>query len=180
MRPTKYEARTGRKDDMTSKRRSWSGRLSTTSIRSPRAAGDARRHRWQLGLVSTALLSLASIVLVAPSSASASSGQVTITRDSDGVAHITAANFTALGYGEAWAFSQDSFCTLAQDFVNLEARRSLYFGPNTPNLDYGEGSDDSNLDSDLYWQAVTASGVVQKEMSEAPPTGPLPSGDGRL
>jgi acyl-homoserine-lactone acylase len=125
-------------------------------------------------LAFTALLSLASVGLVAPSSASASPDQVTIARDRDGVAHITAANFTALGYGEAWAFSQDSFCTLAQDFVTLEARRSLYFGPNTPNLDYGEGSDDSNLDSDLYWQAVTASGVVQKEMSEAPPTGPLP------
>ena len=128
----------------------------------------------RLGLASTAVVSLAFVGLVAPSSASATSSPVTITRDSDGIAHITAANFTALGYGEAWAFSQDSFCTLAQDFVTLEARRSLYFGPNTPNLDYGEGSDDSNLASDLYWQAVTASGVVQKEMSEAPPTGPLP------
>lgn len=102
------------------------------------------------------------------------SSPVTITRDSDGVAHITAANFTALGYGEAWAFSQDSFCTLARDFVTLEAKRSLYFGPNAANLDYGTGSDDSNLDSDLYWQAVTASGAVQREMSEAPPNGPLP------
>ena len=174
MRPTKYEAQTARRDDMASKTSPLERPSFDDSIRSPRAAGDARRQRWQLGLVSTALLSLASVGFVAPSNASASSDQVTITRDSDGVAHITAANFTALGYGEAWAFSQDSFCTLAQDFVTLEARRSLYFGPNTPNLDYGEGSDDSNLDSDLYWQAVTASGVVQKEMSEAPPTGPLP------
>jgi acyl-homoserine-lactone acylase len=125
-------------------------------------------------LALTAVVSLTSVGLIAPTGASATSDQVTITRDSDGVAHITAPNFTALGYGEAWAFSQDSFCTLAQDFVTLEARRSLYFGPNTPNLDYGTGSDDSNLDSDLYWQAVTASGVVQKEMSAAPPIGPLP------
>jgi acyl-homoserine-lactone acylase len=125
-------------------------------------------------LASTAVVPLAFVGLIAPSSASAMSSPVTITRDSDGVAHITAANFTALGYGEAWAFSQDSFCTLARDFVTLEAKRSLYFGPNAANLDYGTGSDDSNLDSDLYWQAVTASGAVQREMSEAPPNGPLP------
>ena len=69
---------------------------------------------------------------------------------------------------------QDSFCTLANDFVTLAAERSLYFGPSAANVDYGTGSDDSNLDSDLYWQAVRASGVVQTEMSEPPPTGPLP------
>ena len=87
----------------------------------------------RVGLASTAVVSLAFVGLVAPSSASATSALVTITRDSDGVAHITAANFTTLGYGEAWAFSQDSFCTLAQDFVTLEARRSLYFkGPVPP------------------------------------------------
>ncbi len=132
MRPTKYEAQTARRDDMASKTSPLERPSFDDSIRSPRAAGDARRQRWQLGLVSTALLSLASVGFVAPSNASASSDQVTITRDSDGVAHITAANFTALGYGEAWAFSQDSFCTLAQDFVTLEARRSLYFGPTPP------------------------------------------------
>ena len=38
---------------------------------------------------------------------------MTITRDSNGIPHIKAATFTALGYGEAWAFSQDNFCTLA-------------------------------------------------------------------
>ena len=144
------------------------------TLKGTRRPASTRPRHLRLGLASTAVLSLAFVGLIAPSSASASSDQVTITRDGDGVAHITAANFTALGYGEAWAFSQDSFCTLAQDFVTLEAKRSLYFGPNAANLDYGTGSDDSNLDSDLYWQAVTASGVVQKEMSEAPPNGALP------
>ena len=66
-------------------------------------------------MASIAVVPLAFVGLIAPSSASATSSPVTITRDSDGVAHITAANFTALGFGEASAFSQDSFCTLAQD-----------------------------------------------------------------
>jgi acyl-homoserine-lactone acylase len=125
-------------------------------------------------LASTAVVSLAFVGLIAPSSASATSDQVTITRDSDGVAHITAPNFSALGYGEAWAFSQDNFCTLADDFVTLEAERSLYFGPNAQSFDYAAGTQNSDRDSDLYWQEVKASGIVQKEMAEAPPNGPLP------
>lgn len=121
-----------------------------------------------------ATVPLAFIGFIAPNVALAASNIVTITRDGDGVAHITAANFTALGYGEAWAFSQDSFCTLANDFITLKGERSLYFGPGAANVDYGTGSEDSNLDSDLYWQAVKAGGVVQTEMSEPPPNGPLP------
>ena len=54
--------------------------------------------------------------------------KVTITRDSAGIPHITASNFTALGYGEALAFARDNFCTLAQDFVTVNGQRSKYFG----------------------------------------------------
>ena len=69
---------------------------------------------------------------------------VTITRDSDGIPHIRAANFTALGYGEAWVFSQDNFCTLAQDFVTVEGLRSKYFGPNNLSVNYSAGVESSN------------------------------------
>ncbi len=48
----------------------------------------------------------------------------TIVRDSAGIPHITASNFRALGYGEAWAFSQDNFCALANDFVTVNGDRS--------------------------------------------------------
>src|SRR5664280_2904718 len=102
------------------------------------------------------------------------SSTVTITRDSSGIPHITAPNFTALGYGEASAFSQDNFCTLAQDFVTVNAQRSKYFGPNNLSLNYSAGAYDTNLNSDFFWQSVKSSNVLARELHQAPPVGPLP------
>ena len=84
------------------------------------------------------------------------------------------ANFTALGYGEALAFSQDNFCTLAQDFVTVNGQRSKYFGPNGLSLNYSAGANDTNLNSDFFWQSVKASGMLIKEIHQPPPLGPLP------
>ena len=133
------------------------------------------------------VLSVAAVVLgltaagLAPVGASSRSphgvteaSEVTITRDSEGVAHIRAADFTALGYGEAWAFAEDNFCSLAQDFVTVTGERSRYFGPNGESISYATGAEDTNLASDLFWQSVISSGIIAKEMGEAPPNGPLP------
>ena len=98
---------------------------------------------------------------------------VTITRDSSGIPHITASNFTALGYGEALAFSQDNFCTLAQDFVTVNGQRSKYFGPNGLSLNYSAGAYDTPQ-LDFFWRSVKASGMLTKEIHQPPPLGPLP------
>jgi len=127
-----------------------------------------------VALAAAILPALTLVGVVAPDAGAASSHSVTITRDGDGVPHIKAANFTALGYGEAWAFSQDNFCTLAQDFVTVNGQRSRFFGPKAMSLNYSAGAQDSNLDSDLFWQSVKSSGIVNREMHEAPPNGPLP------
>ena len=110
----------------------------------------------------------------AGASGGASGGKVAITRDSAGIPHIRAANFTALGYGEALAFSQDNFCTLAQDFVTVNGQRSKYFGPKALSLNYSAGASDTNLDSDFFWKSVKARGLLTKEIHQAPPLGPLP------
>jgi len=99
---------------------------------------------------------------------------VTIVRDSDGIPHITAANFTALGYGEAWAFSQDNLCTLAQDFVTVNGERSRYFGPGGLAINYSAGAYDTNLDSDYFWQSIKQSGLAVSQLPLAAPNGPLP------
>jgi acyl-homoserine-lactone acylase len=100
--------------------------------------------------------------------------KVTIVTDSAGIPHITASSFNGLGYGEAWAFSSDSFCTLAQDFVTVNGERSRYFGPTGLAVDYAAGTDPTNLESDLFWQAVKNSGLYAEETSAPPPVGPLP------
>ena len=112
--------------------------------------------------------------MVSGSAEAVSANRVTITRDSSGIPHITAGNFTALGYGEALAFSQDNFCTLAQDFVTVNGQRSKYFGPNGLSLNYSAGAYDTNLNSDFFWRSVKASGMLIKEMHQPPPLGPLP------
>ncbi|MGO9560860.1 MAG: penicillin acylase family protein [Acidimicrobiales bacterium] len=102
------------------------------------------------------------------------SDQVSVVLDSAGIPHITADNFRALGYGEAWAFSEDNFCTLANDFVTLNGERSLYFGPNALAVNYSAGTVTTNLASDYFWESVRDSGLYQRESAEAPPLGPLP------
>jgi len=103
-----------------------------------------------------------------------SSTQVKIVTDSAGIPHITASNFTSLGYGEAWAFAQDNFCTLAQDFVTVNGERSQYFGPDNLAVNYSAGVDPTNLESDLFWQQVKGSGLFESQMKAKPPIGPLP------
>ncbi len=115
----------------------------------------------------------ASSAASAPARATAAN-RVTITRDSSGVPHITARNFTALGYGEALAFSQDNFCTLAQDFVTVNGQRSKYFGPKGLSLNYSAGASDTNLNSDFFWRSVKARGMLAREVHQPPPLGPLP------
>jgi acyl-homoserine-lactone acylase len=106
--------------------------------------------------------------------ASLSSDEVTIVTDSAGIPHVTASNFRSLGYGEAWAFAEDNFCTLAQDFVTVNGDRSQYFGANNLAVNYSAGVDPTNLDSDLFWQQVKNSGLYQSQMKAKPPVGPLP------
>jgi acyl-homoserine-lactone acylase len=103
-----------------------------------------------------------------------SPSQVKIVTDSAGIPHITASNFFSLGYGEAWTFAGDNFCTLADDFVTVNGDRSQYFGPDNLAVNYSAGVDPTNLDSDLFWQQVKGSGLFQSQMKAKPPVGPLP------
>jgi acyl-homoserine-lactone acylase len=100
--------------------------------------------------------------------------EVTITRDGAGVPHIVAQNFTALGYGEGYAFAQDNLCTFANDIVTLEGQRSKYFGANGTAINYSAGTYSTNLQSDLYWRYMAASGLVHRELTATGPNGLLP------
>ncbi len=125
----------------------------------------------------TALLILGTLFTACGSSNSSVSNNanaVSVTTDSNGIPHVRASNFKALGYGEAWAFAQDNFCTLAQDCVTVNGDRSKYFGPAKLSLDYSAGVAATNLDSDMFWKSVIASGLIQREENLPPPVGPLP------
>ncbi|HXP18410.1 MAG TPA: penicillin acylase family protein [Streptosporangiaceae bacterium] len=83
-----------------------------------------------------------------------------IVRTSYGIPHITARGFGSLGYGYGFAFASDDLCTMADDYVTVEAQRSRYFGPagtystlTTPV---------SNLASDVFWKSVIDRNVIAK------------------
>lgn len=52
----------------------------------------------------------------------------TIRRTSYGVAHITADDWGSLGFGEAYAMSEDHVCSIADQVVRARSERSKYFG----------------------------------------------------
>ncbi len=101
-------------------------------------------------------------------------GAVTVTRDGAGIPHIVARSFTALGYGEGQAFAQDNLCTFANDIVTLEGNRSRYFGPNGTAVNYSAGVSSTNLQSDLFWRYVRATGIAQRQLNAKAPNGLLP------
>ena len=87
-----------------------------------------------------------------------------------GIPHILAHNWISLGFGYGYAFAQDNLCTMANDYVTVQAQRSRYFGPNGVDISRGNGVVVSNLDSDLFYQQIINSGVVQKLARALSPT----------
>ncbi|MGF1424943.1 penicillin acylase family protein [Kitasatospora sp. LaBMicrA B282] len=132
--------------------------MRSTSLRSPLAL--LRR----LGLPAVVLILLAWLPPVAAGAAAGSPYRATIVRTAYGIPHITAGDYGSLGYGYGFAFATDDLCTMADDYVTVEAERSRYFGPDG-SYDQGGGSRVDNLDSDLYWKSVGDSGVVARMLS---------------
>jgi acyl-homoserine-lactone acylase len=79
-----------------------------------------------------------------------------------GIPHILAHDWAGLGFGYGYAFAQDNLCTMANDYVTVEAQRSRYFGPTGVDIQRGNGVVVSNLDSDLFFQEIINSGVVPR------------------
>jgi acyl-homoserine-lactone acylase len=59
---------------------------------------------------------------------------------------------------------------MANDYVTVEAQRSRYFGPTGVDIQRGNGAVVSNLDSDLFFQQIIDSGVVQHLAQALSPT----------
>jgi acyl-homoserine-lactone acylase len=101
----------------------------------------------------------------------ASALSAVIRRTEHGIPHIEASNWAGLGYGFGYVFAQDNICTMAEDYVTVDAQRSRYFGPTGSYEQYGNGVTVSNLDSDFFWQQIIDSGVINHLLSLPPPLG---------
>jgi acyl-homoserine-lactone acylase len=93
-----------------------------------------------------------------------------ITYTTGGMPHILARNWTDLGFGYGYAFATDNLCTMANDYVTVEAQRSAYWGSKASYAQRGNGVIVSNLDSDLFFRQIINSGVVQHLESALSPS----------
>jgi acyl-homoserine-lactone acylase len=145
----------------------------------PAASTASRRVRW------TALTTALAIGLItvgtpdaraaAPPSASAGADyEVEIRRTEFGIPHIVADDFGSLGYGYAYAFAEDNLCTAADFYVTVNGDRSRWFGPEATWTFSGNGTRNTNLESDAFYRAINASGRIEELLAQAPPHGPRP------
>jgi acyl-homoserine-lactone acylase len=80
-----------------------------------------------------------------------------------GVPHVLARDYAGAGYGLGYAFAEGHACTMAEQWVQLSAESSAFFGP-------GGG----NLESDLFWQMLIDEDLVGELLEDRGPTGVLP------
>ena len=102
----------------------------------------------------------------------ADNAKVAIRRTAHGIPHIVGSNFRNLGYGYGYAFAQDNICTIASSYVTVRAERSRFFGPENTWKFEGNGSTVNNLNSDFFFKRIIDTGVVEKLLSQKPPSGP--------
>lgn len=88
-----------------------------------------------------------------------------------GIPHIKAKDFAGLGYGYGFAAAKDNVCVLADTYLTVDADRSRYLGPDAPAND-AIGAAENSLNSDLYFQQVNDSRVVERAVAAPAPKGP--------
>jgi acyl-homoserine-lactone acylase len=75
-----------------------------------------------------------------------------IVRTQFGIPHITAKDWQGIGYGVAYAYAQDNFCLLAEEFVTVAGERSRWFGPEGKVTPAFQPID--NLSSDIFFRSA--------------------------
>lgn len=88
-----------------------------------------------------------------------------------GIPHIVATSYRDLGFGQGYAAANDNMCSLAQTMLTTSGTRSRYLG-----ADVATGSGltraRTNLASDLYFQGVNDTGVVERLVARKDKLGP--------
>ena len=99
-----------------------------------------------------ASLFAAAVSLAAMSPSHAAELTAEITRTTHGVAHVKAADWGGLGFGEAYAYLEDNLCLVADKVVTVSGERSKWFGPD--GVTVISFTDTPNLESDVFFRSV--------------------------
>jgi acyl-homoserine-lactone acylase len=116
---------------------------------------------------------LAALLAAAPASAQ-DDLRASVVRTAHGIPHITASSWAGLGYGYGYAFAEDNLCVMADQYVTVRGERSKFFGPDGTWTLRGNGTTNTNLESDFFFKRIIKRQTIEKLMAQAPPLGPRP------
>lgn len=94
---------------------------------------------------------------------------VTVTRTSLGIPHITANDFGSMGYGYGYAFAEDNLCVLYDDLLTIRGERAKYLGPDGTYTIPANDSTTDNVTSDFFWKLMATDAVVTRLKAAALP-----------
>jgi acyl-homoserine-lactone acylase len=129
---------------------------------------------------SAAVAALAVAFGAAPASAAAAAAAAPDHRDAlsatiryteYGIPHVVARDYPSLGFGQGYAAAKDNACAIGATMLTTSGRRSRYLGPDTRPVGMLSQAT-TNLASDLYFQGINDSGVVERLVARPAPLGP--------
>jgi len=129
----------------------------------------ATRRTAILTRTAVVLVPLASALLAVQAPARAQTAptySAEIRRTAHGIPHILASDFGSVAFGFGYAFAQDDICPMAEDYITVDAQRSLFFGPDKSYLQEANGVLTNNLDSDAFFQAVIDSKLIDRLVNQ--------------
>ncbi len=111
---------------------------------------------------------LAAALLAGAAAPAAAAGyRAEIARTAHGIAHIRAADWGGLGFGEAYAYLEDNLCLIADKVVTVSGERSRWFGAEgTTNVAF---NDVPNLESDVFFRAAFDMPELRKRFARTSP-----------
>ncbi|MEO6085894.1 MAG: penicillin acylase family protein [Umezawaea sp.] len=119
----------------------------------------------------TAAAAAVTMVFTGVATADAQGLSATIRYTEYGIPHVVAKNYRDLGFGQGYAAAHDNACSLAQGMLTTSAQRSRYLGADAkPGSGLSQAS--TNLASDLYFQGINDTGVVERLVARKDKLGP--------
>lgn len=92
-----------------------------------------------------------------------------ITRTNYGVPHITAKDWSGLGYGYGYVHAEDNLCVVLEDLVTVAGERARYFGRDGAYTILPNGTTANNVDSDFFWRMMASDERVAQWRAKALP-----------
>ncbi|WP_256219024.1 penicillin acylase family protein [Variovorax sp. 770b2] len=142
-----------------------------------RTTSRSRRHAWGR---SAAIVAFAGVFMAGapawarrgppaePASAASTAAPIDIRRTADGIPHVRAYSWRALGIGYGYAQAEDALCTLADQFVTFRGERSLRFGPDEKPPTRSTFGQPKNIDLDFFFKAFADADAVEAFRREQP------------